>query len=208
MELLIRGDTWQTIGDNGAEFINLKRGDIIFNHVQARQLLENGKITQGKRRGKLIGGAYAGGTGLSFNTTTTTTEKTKKTTTTSGSVGGGKNKGKGKGKSKSSSKKTSTSKNAGEIFDWIALKVETLEREIKKLDTTASSVFNGWNSRSTDIDAQIKKVKELIDVQEDAVQAYGEIRNGSLVRSETDSDVLATFKPFKTNYKKTEKNHE
>jgi len=31
-ELLVRGDRWQTIGDNGAEFKQIKKGDIIFNH--------------------------------------------------------------------------------------------------------------------------------------------------------------------------------
>ena len=31
-ELLVRGNRWTTIGENGAEFTQVKRGDIIFNH--------------------------------------------------------------------------------------------------------------------------------------------------------------------------------
>ncbi len=47
--------TFETVGDNGAEFINTKKGDIIFNHLQTEQLLNKGNITG---RGK----AYASGT--------------------------------------------------------------------------------------------------------------------------------------------------
>ena len=54
-ELLVRGNRWTTIGDNGAEFTQIRQGDIIFNHKQTRELLSNGHITG---RGK----AYASGT--------------------------------------------------------------------------------------------------------------------------------------------------
>lgn len=54
-ELLVRNGKWTTIGENGAEFANIKKGDIIFNHKQTEQLLKNGHISS---RGK----AYANGT--------------------------------------------------------------------------------------------------------------------------------------------------
>ena len=56
-EILVdsRTGTWRTIGERGAEFINVPRGSIIFNHKQSEQLLKNGHITS---RGK----AYALGT--------------------------------------------------------------------------------------------------------------------------------------------------
>ena len=46
---------WHTVGDEGAEFTQVKRGSIIFNHKQTEELLKNGYITG---RGK----AYASGT--------------------------------------------------------------------------------------------------------------------------------------------------
>jgi chromosome segregation ATPase len=52
-ETLVRNGKWKTIGDDGAEMINLKRGDIIFNHLQTEQLLKNGHITS---RGRMVGG--------------------------------------------------------------------------------------------------------------------------------------------------------
>lgn len=61
-ELLIRGGKFTTIGDNGAEFVNLKRGDIIFNHLQTRDLLSKGYVNS--RAKVFMGGAYTSGTAL------------------------------------------------------------------------------------------------------------------------------------------------
>lgn len=51
---------YYTVGDAGAEMVNLKRGSIIFNHVQTKNLLKNGHITS---RGKSYasGNAFAQG---------------------------------------------------------------------------------------------------------------------------------------------------
>ena len=59
--------TFETVGNNGAEFINIKPNDIIFNHLQTKQLLDKGNIIG---RGKVNGGALANGTasGKSVNT--------------------------------------------------------------------------------------------------------------------------------------------
>lgn len=54
-ELRVRGSQWSLIGQNGAEFTDVKKGDIIFNHKQTQSLLKNGYVTG---RGK----AYAYGT--------------------------------------------------------------------------------------------------------------------------------------------------
>ena len=54
-EILVRGNRWTTVGENGAEFTQVKKGDIIFNHKQTESLLKNGYVTS---RGK----AYASGT--------------------------------------------------------------------------------------------------------------------------------------------------
>lgn len=54
-ELLVRGNRWSLVGEDGSEFTQVKRGDIIFNHKQTEELLKNGSITG---RGK----AYANGT--------------------------------------------------------------------------------------------------------------------------------------------------
>lgn len=52
---------YQTVGDNGAEFVNIRKGSIIFNHRQTEELFKNGYVTSGGGRARVIGGAYAFG---------------------------------------------------------------------------------------------------------------------------------------------------
>lgn len=62
-ELRVRGNKWELLGEQGAEFRDVRRGDIIFNHKQTEDLLTNGYITgRGKAfaEGTVGGSAYAG----------------------------------------------------------------------------------------------------------------------------------------------------
>lgn len=54
-EIVVRNGRFFTVGNNGAEFVDLQRGDIVFNHKQTESLLKNGYVT-----GR--GNAYANGT--------------------------------------------------------------------------------------------------------------------------------------------------
>lgn len=65
-ELRVRGNRWDVLGEDGAEFADVKKGDIIFNHKQTKQLLENGYINS---RGKAFAAgsnAHAGIRGTIF----------------------------------------------------------------------------------------------------------------------------------------------
>lgn len=64
METLVRDGRFYTIGDTGAEFVQYRKGDIIFNHEQTKELFEHGKVTSGGGRGKMFanGTAFAEGT--------------------------------------------------------------------------------------------------------------------------------------------------
>lgn len=53
-EMVVRDGKFFTVGDNGAELFHHKKGDIIFNHKQTQDILENGHTNS---RGK----AFAGG---------------------------------------------------------------------------------------------------------------------------------------------------
>lgn len=58
-EILVRGNRWTTVGDNGAEFTQVRKGDIIFNHQQTEALLSKGYVT-GRGKAYASGTAYAG----------------------------------------------------------------------------------------------------------------------------------------------------
>ena len=62
-ELRVRGNRWEMLGENGAEFTDIQKGDIIFNHKQTEELFKNGHISS---RGKaFVGGTAYNGTGTS-----------------------------------------------------------------------------------------------------------------------------------------------
>ena len=130
-ELIIRGSHFFTVGDNGAEFVNLRKGDIVFNHRQTEELLSNGHI-RSRGRALVKGNAYAGGAGGSGNNKLlapgkTTTMTTTKTTTTTAS----------NGKSGSDSDKK-TNDNFYNYFEAILKDrqkaVEKFEKELEKLN--------------------------------------------------------------------------
>ena len=62
-ELVVRDGKFFTIGSDSAEFFSYKKGDIIFNADQTKQIFSKGKITHGNRRGKAFytGTAFAKG---------------------------------------------------------------------------------------------------------------------------------------------------
>lgn len=70
-EVVVRGNKWFTVGDNGAEFVSLRKGDIVFNHIQSEELLRNGYVTSGGGRGRALaqGTAYADGYKSSYKIT-------------------------------------------------------------------------------------------------------------------------------------------
>lgn len=62
-ELRVRGNRWEMLGENGAEFADVKKGDIIFNHKQTEELIKNGHISSRGRA--FVGGTAYNGTGTS-----------------------------------------------------------------------------------------------------------------------------------------------
>lgn len=60
-EIVVRGSKFFTVGDNGAEFVNLHKGDLVFNHLQTKELLSKGNIV-GRGRALASGTALANGT--------------------------------------------------------------------------------------------------------------------------------------------------
>ena len=62
-EIRVRDGRWELLGEHGAQFTDVKKGDIIFNHKQTEELLTNGYITgRGKAfaEGTVGGAAFAG----------------------------------------------------------------------------------------------------------------------------------------------------
>ena len=158
-ELVVRDGKYFTIGDNGAEFFRYRPGDIVFNHLQTRAILANGKIGS---RGK----ALADGTALASGTIYSNWI---------GSFGGSSSDSSSK-KTSSSSKKTGSSnkteKNATEIVDWIEVAIARIEHAIEHFSTIASSAFLKLTKRMGASATEIQAVSEELDLQEQAYERY------------------------------------
>lgn len=82
-ELVVSGSRYYTVGENGAEFVNLKRGDIVFNNADTEKIFSG---YSGARGAPIDGPAYSqgtnellyGGFGHSGSSTTTGSSKSSK----------------------------------------------------------------------------------------------------------------------------------
>ena len=131
---------WHTVGDTGAEFTQVEKGSIIFNHKQTEQLLKNGYVAG---RGK----AYASGT--AYVSTSNSTHKKYNFDDTSGSERKG---------SSSSSSADDAKDQFEELFDWIEVRLEEIN---KQLDFKNARLDN-----SVGFAKQNAVINEMLDLNE------------------------------------------
>lgn len=225
-EVLVRHGKYFTLGDNGAEFANLRAGDIIFNHRQSMELLKNGHVTSGGGRARVVGQNYANGTAYSAGTWTM------------GNVGNGNVKGSGSSTKKATSKKSNTSKaksssgsntksnsnpdssdsaeKSEELLDWI----ETLLSRASRLTELATSAVDRAvglaNKQNALVDAVTKTQNEITTTQNAANKYFAQanslglapgyvdkIKNGTLdIESITDDNLKDKISKYKDYYEK------
>ena len=188
---------WHTVGDNGAEFVNIPRGSIIFNHRQTEELLANGKATSNGGRGKAYasGTAYAmvntgsrlsgskgsGGLGKVVDAVAVGTakkvkdlldkkeEQEKKNSKPASTGDGGNN---GALDKVEDGDAVGKNKEFEESFDWIEIAISRIEREIDNLDQKANNIYKSWSERNSALSKEIGEVRKEIELQESAAQEY------------------------------------
>lgn len=167
-ELIVRDGRFFTIGDDTAEFFKYKKGDIIFNAEQTKQIFENGKITHGIKRGKALveGTAFSRGSG-SFINSGNILRPNSSSSSSSSSSSGKVSSNKGTNNSNNSSKKEFK-----ETLDWIEIAIKRIERAIEKLSKKSENTYRTFSSRNKNIISQIKKIGNEIDLQEKAANRY------------------------------------
>lgn len=68
---------WYTVGDNGAEFVDLPQNAIVFNHIQSQALMDNGYV-HGRGKALAGGNAFANNNGFKFNITASSDDEESK----------------------------------------------------------------------------------------------------------------------------------
>lgn len=214
-ELIVRDGRFFTVGDNGAEFVPYKKGDIIFNHKQTEELFKNGYVTSGGGRGVALA------SGTAFANVGAGTWKP-------GGIGGGySGGGSSSSRSKSSSSSSSNSKSNSsankeaekteETLDWIETALNRVERAISRLDKTATSTYKNWTKRGTALNDQISQTRREIDLQNQAYNRYiqqansvgldagyaAKVRDGTIdIEKITDEDLNNKISEYKQWYEK------
>lgn len=205
-ELVVRNGRFFTIGQNSAEFFYRKKGDIVFNAEQTRQILSNGKITNGKKRGV----AYADGTpfptsGIAFGYGSEASGRRLRGNSISVN-------GRGSGKSSSSSSKDDEPK----VFDWIEVAIARIERVVDRLKTTAENTYKALKTRLGATYDEITKVNEELVLQQRAYDRYmqqansvglssdlaARVQSGAIDINEYDADTQELISDYQTWYEK------
>ena len=167
-EVIVRDGHFFTVGDNGAEFVKYKKGDIVFNHKQSEELFKNGYVTSGGGRGKALasGTAFGRGSGGIGRANKGSSVKT------SSSSSGSKSSSSSSSNSNSNSSANKEAEKTEETLDWIETALNRVKRAISRLDKTATSTYKNWTKRGTALNDQINQTRREIDLQNQAYNRY------------------------------------
>ena len=174
-EILVRGSEFQTIGDNGPEFIDTQPGDIIFNAEQTKSLLKNGYATS---RGKVIGSANADGSAYSsgsgkFNVGSS---GSKANSSSSSSNSSSSSKSSSSTSSKSAQKAADTAKEAAdefeESFDQIEILLDRMDRSLQKLTDSIETYSYDLSKQSSVSDQAMNQIRNNLTTLQQAYNRY------------------------------------
>ena len=198
-EIVVHGDKWWTVGDNGAEFSHIPSGSIIFNAKQTKELLKNG-FTNSRGKAHLHGTAYR----LGNNTTSTATSKKASNSNSSSSS------------KSSSSSNSNASKTTEELYNFIEILLTRTKELTKKLTDAIEDAVSLSDKMSKNSSA-LSQIQKEISVNQQAYNKYiaqanavglaegyaSQIRNGSLnIENITDENLKKKIDQYKEYYDK------
>lgn len=215
-ELLVRNGHWYTVGEDSAEFFGYKKGDIIFNADQTREIFEKGKITHGNGRGRALADGTAFSSGSGGLGRASSSKKKSSSSSSKKSSSGSSSKSSGSSSSSSSGSSDEADKFEEQI-DWIEIAIDRIERAISRLDLKATSIFKGWTERTSALNDQISQTTKEISLQESAYNRYmqeankvglsenyaSKVRDGTIdIETITDEDLNDKISDYKNWYEK------
>lgn len=202
--------TWYTVGDNGAEFIEVPKNAIVFNHLQSESLLKNGYAV-GRGTAFASGSAFSNGYGK-FNVGNSGSNASSSSTNSS---------------SNSNTSNSDTNKNLDsandsaeefkETLDGIEILINRIERDIKNIERVAGSAYNTFAKRNRALRNQISSIYEEISIQQQGYNRYLQeaesvplseeykslVRNGAIdISTITDKDLSENINKYKEWYDK------
>lgn len=173
-EIIVESRTgrWYTVGDNGAEFVNIPKNSIVFNHLQTQELLSKGYVSS-RAMAFARGTAYASGTAMvtggGLSASIVRTQSATKGTSTSS---------KGEKESAAIAENTRKAAEAAEEFneqiDWIKTNLERINTLLgwAKDDIDEIGKSGGFESRIADIEKALSYANSYKDAAYKAGNVY------------------------------------
>lgn len=169
-ELVVRGNRFFTVGDNGPEFVQLKKNDIIFNHKQTEELLSKGythtrgrALAQGNARSGIGSGGgntaslyVDGSTANGLNSNTDSIEKNTDAT----------------------DENTKSQEESKQTYDWIQNLLKSTSKKLEYLSTAATDLTSAFK-KTILINAQMVEARKNQKVNEQAATKYAEYMQAS-----------------------------
>lgn len=150
--------TWHTVGDNGAEFTNIPKGSIVFNHLQTEALLERGFVT-GRGMAKAGGSAMVtGGISVGQANIASGRKPSGNSSSTKPNINAQNvNTHATRENTKATNDNTKAAKKSTQVFDWVARKLEYFANKTKEI----ADVITDWVSSATKTKLLYKQVQAV-----------------------------------------------
>lgn len=191
---------WWTVGTHGAEFVDIPKNAIVFNHKQSEALLKNGNIFS---RGK----ALAGGTALPSGT--------KGKLTSGGNNNSSSSKYSSSSASSNNSSKSSSSDDKTKI-DWIEVAINRVKRSLENFSNVMDDASRLYKRRLNNLERVKDTTNEQINLQTSAYNRYmreansvnlssdlkAKVRNGDINISSYSEDTQKAIKEYQEFYEK------
>ena len=167
-----RTGRWYTVGDNGAEFVNIPKNSIVFNHLQTEELLKNGYVSS-RAMAFARGTAYASGTAMvtggGLSASIVRTQSATKGTSTSS-----KREKESAAVAENTRKAAEAAEEFNEQIDWIETNLERINTLLgwAKDDIDEIGKSGGFESRIADIEKALSYANSYKDAAYKAGNVY------------------------------------
>ena len=177
-ESIVRGDHWFPI-PGGAHFEDLQKGDIIFNHLQTKELIKNGRVTSGGGHGTMAhaqgtaiqafasgagGGSFGvGGSGSKRKNSSSESKSSAKAAQSSAQAA--------KSSAQAAKSSADAADKASNLVDWIERMTSAIEHNTKALQDRIDD-FELYRNQNKQIDAYVASAQNQIEVMRNAQNKY------------------------------------
>ena len=163
--------TWHTVGDNGAEFINIPKGSIVFNHLQTEALLERGFVA-GRGKASAAGSAMVtGGISIGQAHLASGNKPSSNNSTHSNTTSYNNNTGAVNSNTKATNDNTKAAKKSTQVFDWVERRLKYFADKTKAIADSINDYIS-FSQKKSLLQKQIYATNSEMHVNYRAARAY------------------------------------